>query len=175
MAHMNASAEMILRQWGICSLAANARSDRMWREYSHDHQGVCFQFLPAADLGAFVYAQAVIYSDEERVIEDRLFGDELNQRRLDLLNTKRTKYRFEEEWRIISAGRANAPHSFRPEALTSVILGAQAEASQPLIADLLRERRRRTGLILPVYQARLDGSVVRIHRLRAGVGADIDT
>jgi len=165
MAYMNANAELILRRWGICSLAANARSERMWWEYSQRHQGLCFQFHPAADLRAFVLTQPITYSDEERVIENRLFGDELIRRRLDLLNTKRTKYSFEDEWRIISPGQANVPHVFKPEALTAVIMGAQAKSSESLVAQLLEERHRRTGLVLPVYQVRHDDSTIRIDRV----------
>lgn len=164
MKSLNDGAERMLSAWGICSLAANARSIRMWNEYSDAEQGVCFQFMPAEDFAAFGGVQPITYSDEERVIENRLFGDDLVQRRLDLLNTKRMKYRFEDEWRVIEPGRANFPLSFKPAALTAVILGANASKSAPRLTQLLAERQRMTGRAIPVYQAYNDGSVICLRR-----------
>jgi hypothetical protein len=58
------------------------------------------------------------------------------------------------------------PHEIKPEALTAVILGARAEASKPVLADLLSKRQHQTGLILPVYQVRFLDSAIRIHRVK---------
>jgi hypothetical protein len=153
MAKFNADAEQVLRDWGICSLAANACSTQLWDEYGQQGRGVCFQFLPAADSRAFIGIQPINYSDEERVIENLMFGDAVLERRMDLLMTKRTQYAFGEEWRIVSGGTANAAHLFAPAALTGVILGPNAEGSKPTLTHLLKQRQRATGLVPRVYQA----------------------
>ena len=164
-AMMRANAELALSQWGICSLAANARGLRLWDEYAEGHTGVCFQFHPATDFRGFFDLQEVDYSDAERVIENRFYGDEIKARRLELLMVKRTKYDFEDEWRIVAGGKANRSHAFNPAALCGVIFGAQACAkTKAVVAEILDERLRATGLQPHVYQAQVVGDRVRIHR-----------
>jgi hypothetical protein len=163
---LKADAEKVLLQWGICSLAANARGRRLWAEYGETHTGVCFQFHPAQDFRAFIDLQKVDYSDAERVIENRFFGDEVRMRRFDLMMTKNTKYDFEDEWRIVVGGKANAPYSFQPAALCGVILGAGSSVeTKRVVGEILDERLRATGLKPHIYQAEFSDKRIRIHRL----------
>ena len=163
----NRDAATVLREWGICSFAANAYDIELWKQYGIDHTGVAFQIQPARDLSTFSVLQEITYSDDERVLENPFSTKDLIDKRMNLLMTKQIEFRFEDEWRLVSGGKANKPKLFAPIALSGVIIGADmSPADRDVLFQILNERRAKTGLQPQTYQARVAGGIVRIDRAK---------
>ena len=163
----NRNAATVLREWGICSFAANAYDIELWKQYGIDHTGVAFQFQPARDLSTFSVLQEITYSDGERVLENPFSTKDLIDKRMNLLMTKQSEFRFEDEWRLVGGGEANKPKLFAPIALSGVIIGADMSAAdRDVLFRTLNERRATTSLQPQIYQARVAGGIVRIDRAK---------
>ena len=135
---------------GVCSFAGDPRSILMWSHYAANHEGLCFQFEVAKDIGTFAHAVPVEYSDEYPVV-NWIIGSEAGL--LPTILRKHTGWSYELESRIVIPDGARKYLRFRPEALRGIIFGCRVKDS--LIAkvrELLAERSS-LGWMLPILYA----------------------
>ena len=122
----------------------------MWSHYAANHEGLCFQFEVAKDIGTFAHAVPVEYSDEYPVV-NWIIGSEAGL--LPTILRKHTGWSYELESRIVISDGARKYLRFRPEALRGLIFGCRVKDS--LIAkvrELLAERSS-LGWMLPILYA----------------------
>ncbi|MGN6320333.1 MAG: hypothetical protein ACTHNE_01285 [Dyella sp.] len=67
---------------------------------------------------------------------------------------KSPDWAYEEEWRLVSQGRASFYQSFSPVAMGAVILGmCISDADRAYVPDLMDQRERRYDVRPVIYQA----------------------
>lgn len=156
---------LLLRQIGVCSLAADARSTLLWSHYGQQHEGVAIQYRPYLDPLAFQVCE-VKYTDALPVVRD--YFNRTSRDLLTPLLTKATPWHYEREWRVIRLGEPNRAFVIRPEALTAVVLGMRiSPLDRDYVVSLVGERHKIFSTRTVVYQAApADGSnVLRIRKI----------
>lgn len=141
-AHLQASIQMAheaqKQMLGIYSVSEDPRGILMWSHYAANHTGVCLQFSPQHDPSTFAPALPVDYAEDYPVVDwIRNFQEELARSLL----RKHIDWKYERERRIVVPGLANRLHSYRPSALTGVILGCRSDSeTKAAVLSLLSER-----------------------------------
>jgi len=120
---------------GVLCLCAIGVSDPMWTRYADNHQGCCLQFK-RSQRGMFANVERVSYRRRLPVINwiEQPYLEKNNT----MMLTKKTKYRFENEWRIWDS-RGRGYFKYNTGALTALIFGCQMpEEDKSLLTDLIR-------------------------------------
>lgn len=147
------SLDQNVRDTGVCSFGGDARSIPMWAHYSASHKGICLQFEVARDHATFAQAVPVEYNQQYPKVN---WLWEFNKSIKEVMLRKHPDWSYEKEHRIVIPGGAGRYHSFRPEALTGVILGCRADESViTKLKEMLVERSDKGFQIPNVYQAQL--------------------
>jgi hypothetical protein len=169
----------ILDRVGIFCLSEIATSSPFWAYYADGHKGACVEF--DRDLGFFVMAQPIVYTDEPRVINRLVDSHE------ELFNKSMcfngTAWSHEHEWRVIARfedveratrykeqhsvaltaqtfmGDQHGPgyYSFPSQAIRSVILGQKASVETE---SWLREVVERAPSHISIKRASVSNSGV---------------
>lgn len=149
-----------IRNAGVCSFGIEGQNILMWSHYGACHTGVCFQFEVARDPATFLQAVPVEYDQNFPTVN---WIKEYEKSLQVVMTRKHPNWAYEKERRIVIPGGARRQHSFRPEALTGIILGCRAdEAVEGKLKNLLDERAA-AGLPMPrIYQAQVHGSQYRL-------------
>jgi Protein of unknown function (DUF2971) len=152
--------ERTLGKIGINSLAATPFSPLLWAHYADSHKGLSVQLRPHVDLKV-LRPHRVEYSDEYPILTDIL--KPAAQRDVLPMLRKSSDWKYEEEWRLVSEGRANFYQRFAPEAMGAVIFGIRiSDVDRAYVLGLMDERERRYGMRPAVYQAKLHPRRYRI-------------
>lgn len=137
----NERSRQLIHQFGVISLtAAGPRNLLMWSHYGQSHQGVCFQFHVPSSPFELATALPVSYSDKYPVINwvDR---EEFVSRLGGALFQKSKAWLYEREARVVLTERANSLFQLKHEAVSAIVLGANASTSLvDHVVDLLRSR-----------------------------------
>ncbi len=109
---------------GIYCLTETRTNTLMWTHYADEHKGYCLEF-DATDIDSiFIGAEEMQYTDEYPVV-DHLNTPNDQMFELTFL-TKATKWRYEEEWRLIGAAGPGL-YEYPAHALKSVTFGLRME------------------------------------------------
>ena len=149
-----------MRNAGVCSFGIKGQNILMWSHYSARHTGVCFQFEVARDPATFLQALPVEYDQNFPTVN---WVKEYEKSIQVVMTRKHPHWAYEKERRIVIPGGARRQHSFRPEALTGIILGCRSdEAIGSKLKDLLDERAAARLPMPRIYQAQVHGSQYRL-------------
>lgn len=109
---------------GIYCLSEKNDDLLMWSHYSDSHRGLCLEFEASIEETLFWEAFKVIYQEDYPTVNIMDIGKAEEFRKA--LLTKSTRWRYEEERRILKTKQEGGPgyYQFSPELLTGVILGA---------------------------------------------------
>lgn len=107
----------------------------MWAYYAEGQKGICIEFDTDKDPLFFENLYQVKYKDS--IATAKLTDEEVNYRNVVL--TKSTEWRHENEWRVIRDDVADGLCTINPQAITSIIFGSKS-------ADF-----RGREALLPVY------------------------
>lgn len=143
--------EKNVRVTGVCSFGGDPHSIQMWSHYASNHEGFCLQLEVAKDVGVFVLALPVEYSNEYPVVNwIRGFRDGLKATML----RKHTGWRYEREQRIVLPEAAEQYLGFRAESLKGIIIGCRVKpATLERLHELLAERSSAGFLRPTLYRA----------------------
>jgi hypothetical protein len=163
-AEMKANHQQVLKQLGVCCLAATAHDPLLWAHYAYKHTGIAVQYRPSLDPES-LQPHEVEYKDEYPVITD--FFDPGRRSLFPPLLRKSLSWRYEKEWRILRTNAPNRVFRVRPEALTGVLLGMRiSDANRDYIRMLVELRDRRYGLATRVFQAEAAPGEYRVRMRR---------
>lgn len=95
---------------GILSLTANPHNDQMWEKYGASKKGVCFGFDKDKLFRVVGGGGPVIYTDDLPVIQN-FIDDTMTQHIKRTFYKKRSKWEFEEEYRLHKRWPLNNPPS----------------------------------------------------------------
>jgi DUF2971 family protein len=153
----------------LCATTDNA-SDRMWKEYAEDHQGVVLRIDPnVAKDSKFQKFAPVTYQEKRPSIYSRtidfaresLFGDQTAKARsiMDrIIYAKTNDHRFESEYRLaIPLGEGEEDYRtlpYHPEEVTELYLGA---SMKPKDKTEIVAKAKALNPKIKVYQAERDG------------------
>lgn len=142
-AFVDATNEFMQNQRVLC-VTTDRASDRMWKEYAQDHQGIVLRIEPSVEKDSkFQKFVKVRYQERRPSIYNRtldfakegLFGDQFARARsiLDkIIYTKANAYAFESEYRLaIPRGEEEEDYRtlpYQPEEVTELYLGASITA-----------------------------------------------
>jgi hypothetical protein len=151
----------------VLCVTTDKASERMWREYAQDHQGVVVRIEPnVAKASKFQKFKPVTYQEKRPSIYERtldfakegLFGDQTARARsiLDRIIYAKTKdYEFEREYRLaIPLGEEEEDYRtlpYHPEEVTELYLGASVTAADR--ADLIAKAKA-VNPEISVFQAK---------------------
>ena len=99
----------------------------LWSHYAEYHKGICLVFSPIEDSTCFNHGYDIYYSNKRH---EYTLLENLEER--NPLNTKYAGWQYEDEFRIIKTptevqhNNGSNLYSFKPEALSEIILGAKA-------------------------------------------------
>jgi hypothetical protein len=155
----------------VLCVTTDKASDRMWREYAQNHQGVVLRIEPnVAKESKFQKFKPVTYQEKRPSIYEKtldfakegLFGDQTARARstLDRIIYAKTKnYEFEREYRLaIPVGEEEEDYRtlpYHPDDVTEVYLGASMTAADR--ADLIA-RAKAVNPKISVFQAKRGNS-----------------
>jgi len=123
---------------GICCFSAQKDNLLMWSHYASGHTGVCFQFETSPFTEFFGEALSVGYQENRPVVNIFHPDDDFNMQQMFL--TKNSKWRYEEEFRMIGPHRhPGKAHKFPKYLLRGLIFGAKAlQENESLLKDYLK-------------------------------------
>lgn len=144
--------ERMRRMLGICALTTDAHNPLMWSHYADEHRGICIQLDASCDLRNLL-AQPVEYSNTYPVMAD-IFRPMTERADIVPFLRKSEHWAYEREWRLVDTKHVNAPRSFSPSALTSVIFGLRTpQQDKDYVLRLLDEREKKYNVRPAVYDA----------------------
>lgn len=115
----------ITEEIGVLCLSSVNDDILMWSHYADSHRGICLEFDSSSEF--FKNACQVKYlSERPRINPFRQNEDEMMEA---ALLSKAGHWMYEQEWRLIHYKKGAGVYKFPPEALKSVILGAQISLS----------------------------------------------
>lgn len=157
---VTASHKNIVERVGVCSFSTDPRNILMWSHYAGYHTGICIQFDVARDPTTFLEAVEVDYSEDYPTIN--WIEDSAEQLKKVLLQ-KHLGWSYERERRISRIDSAKTTISFKPEAVSGVILGCRSTAEIEMLVRGFIEERFRKGLEVPtVYRAHQHSTMYRL-------------
>ena len=125
----------------------------MWSHYADKHRGYCLMFAATDETPFFGEAQRVIYSENLPVID--IVNDTAHDKATKTLLTKCVDWKYEKEWRIVNYELASGWHSYPPELLVGVIVGARMPTEdRARITGWLRRREHPVKLFEAVQSDR---------------------
>jgi hypothetical protein len=139
-------------RFGVCCFSAgDPRDVLMWSHYARSHTGVCLQFQFSMDPQVFARAVHVEYADEYPILRYyKSFYDDIEP----MLTRKHSRWRYEQECRMLHPDGAEKFVRFNAGALTAIVLGCQTDnATEIEIRTLLSEREARGLPAVRVYRA----------------------
>jgi hypothetical protein len=135
---------------GVCCFSEIPDSILMWSHYSDKHTGICLQFEATSQTTFFCKSQKVTYQKEYPIVNP--FIDHPDKQVENALLTKAPHWEYEAEWRIILFENGPGTHTFPPEHLKGVILGANISPENiEYVASWAKERNRP----IQIYKANL--------------------
>ena len=158
----------VLDNTGVFCLSESPKDPDLWRRYSCDGAGVCFElesdYVTEPDFGPF----KVKYSDRPKPLWDRFAGLEKRRKLVDAhLLQKGISWKRQAEWRCIRKWErqqkptANRYYPVAPRALTAVIFGWKlSEQERQQVINWMQKGVWRRSINL--RQALADGTHVRI-------------
>lgn len=150
-AQMKSDYQEILKQLGVCSLAATARDPLLWAHYAFKHTGIALQYRPSMDTENLL-AYKVEYERDYPLITD--FFEPSRRSIFAPLTRKSPSWEYEKEWRIIRNGKPNSVFHVRPEALTGVVLGMRiSDEDEKYVRGLVAKRDQQFGLVTDMFKA----------------------
>lgn len=140
------------RRFGVYCFAGDPRNVLMWSHYADNHTGICLQFERTRDLIVYSRALTVDYVDEYPVINWIAgMGNALST----TFTRKHTRWRYEDERRILADGQAGRYVNVRPDSLTGLIFGCRSDENvRAAVGDILAERIAAGLSPVRVYYAR---------------------
>ena len=116
----------------ICCFSKTEKEVLMWSHYSDKHKGMCFQFDVEKDPNLFISPYIVEYVPS--ISPKNYFLEPANEFIRQVITTKRYKWRYEQEVRVIKyPDETNINYAdkgktfgFKPEALRKIIFGCNA-------------------------------------------------
>lgn len=121
------SLSQVVELAGVLSLSAKCNHILMWSHYADSHRGICLRFKASSTTPFFGRAQCVTYQAARPKLNLILDSPEVQNEKA--LLKKADFWSYEEEWRIIEHDLGPGVHSFPPELLDGVILGARISAN----------------------------------------------
>jgi len=123
---LNKLFESFMKGIGIYCLSTTKDDILMWSYYSDSHKGLCLEFDTTKDITYFGQAFKVNYGNEYPSIDVIKIGLGKDYEYRKAVLVKSTHWEYEQEWRILKPESYGGPgiHTFQPELLTGVILGA---------------------------------------------------
>jgi hypothetical protein len=153
----------------VLCVTTDKASDRMWKEYAQDNQGIVLRIEPSlAKDSKFQKFAPVIYQEKRPSIFPRtldyanetLFGDQAARARESMdgiIYAKTNDYKFEAEYRLaIPLGAGEEDYrvlAYHPEEVTEIYFGASVKAEDK--ADILAKAKAVNPKIA-VFQAKRD-------------------
>jgi hypothetical protein len=113
--------------WSVCCFTTDFESETMWGHYGDSYKGVCLEFDLFSSPTLYKKLFEVQYDDRFPQINS---ADDIP----DALLTKRTAWKEEHEWRIIS--NICGPKLFNKESLTTIYFGCYVTKEK---IDLIRQ------------------------------------
>jgi hypothetical protein len=145
---------------GVTCFATNVRNLLMWSHYAGQHRGICLVFDTSLDFHTLAHAVRVDYLVDYPLIN---WIDGFEEQIMPMLLRKHPCWSYEGERRIILPEQAGKYLPFRPQALSSVILGACAtDRTAGLIGELLRKRADAGMPAVATYRAALHARQYRL-------------
>lgn len=128
------------RVFGVCCFSASHLDALMWAHYADEHRGICLIFdtheRPAVDWKRYAYHAVEYTSQRSMNVLDAGYTESLRR----MLLTKAEHWKYEQEWRLISA-RGEGMQVSSNRNLLGLILGLR-------IADNAQELRQRLLQVL---------------------------
>lgn len=119
-------------------------------------------------------AHKLEYNDDYPVLSNMFEQADAREAILPVLR-KAKDWEYEKEWRIVGLDEPNTLRSFRPKALTAVILGIRStDESREYIRQLMDEREHRFGCRPHLFQAVPDERTYRIRMKTIDRGKTIE-
>lgn len=144
-------AELILHNLGVTCFTKNPRNLLMWSHYAKHHTGICYQFEVVRDLAIFPRAVSVEYSKYYPSLQ---FFDMKPDEAAKAILSKFEDWQYEKEMRIVAVDGSRQLLSFRPKALTGIILGSCIDIESKKALDKIIQDRANNGLpSLKVFHA----------------------
>lgn len=154
----------------VLCVTTDKASDRMWKEYAKDSQGIVLRIEPSLPKDSkFQKFAPVIYQEKRPAIFPRtldyakevLFGDHLARARESMdgiIYAKTNDYKFESEYRLaIPLGEGEEDYrvlAYHPEEITELYLGsAMTEADKKEIVSMAKV----VNPNIAVFQAKREG------------------
>lgn len=119
--------------WCVCSFTSDPNNELMWAHYANCNKGVCLEFDLAQTPELHEKIFPVEYNDTLQIVNSI---DELD---LALLR-KRTAWKYEKEWRILS--NIKGYRSFNKASLTGIYFGTNVSID---IINIIREHMKNNG------------------------------
>lgn len=140
--------------FGVLSLTANPRNDRMWEKYGANHKGICFGFDKDKLFKVVGGGGPVIYTDNLPIIRN-FVDDTMTQHIKRTFYKERTKWEFEEEYRLHKRWPLDTPPSnddrniqMLDNTIVEIILGsAMPEPYKDEVRDIVAKKRLRATII----------------------------
>jgi len=111
---------------GILALTERSDDILMWSHYADCHKGICLEFQTDLEVGYFVDAKPVAYSDEyPRLDLLKIVKEESFRSSAPWMLTKANHWAYEKEWRILDFENGPGSQSFPARCLSGVILGCR--------------------------------------------------
>ena len=149
-----------LTKVGACCFTPNPRNLLMWSHYANQHKGLLLQFEIAKDTTTFIKAITVDYEENYPVIN---WANKTSEEIKKAFLNKHVSWKYEDERRIIHPQGANTSLSFKPEALTGVVLGCKASPNvRAKIEEILTERKNKNMPEVRIYNALMHDSKYKI-------------
>jgi hypothetical protein len=139
---------MAMNEIGVCCVSASRADVLMWSHYADAHRGVCLEFDGNGKLMA--HAQQISYSEVRVPINS--YEDSQDQMTTKSLLTKSAQWKYEDEWRLIRYAKGPGKVKFRPENLTGIIVGAQADRS---VLEAVRAWNKQRTAPVQLFRARV--------------------
>lgn len=105
-----------LSLFNICSFSTHSLDELMWAHYADNFRGVCLEFDFNEDTEISNLFNRIVYTDDMPEV-DNLVREEF----LKAYSTKRKKWEYECEYRLITDGRQFVP--FQPLSLKRILFG----------------------------------------------------
>lgn len=133
--------DLLLNKVGVTCFTISNDNSLMWAHYADSNKGVCLEF-DYSDKGDIPFIEKVIYSEDYPTANlfknfERI-GEELRRACI----TKRKKWEYEKEYRMIHTEKAKCYIPFTPKILKGVIYGYKmnGESKKDLIEILKRHK-----------------------------------
>lgn len=143
---------------GVCCFCEISDDPVLFAHYGANHEGCCLEFSTTDPLLAQAFK--VTYADTPPSLG--FFALTLRQLAEAMLGTKRTRWAYELEWRVISAAGPGL-RAFRPDCLTGIVLGHRCSTeSEAAVRAWVAER----ASPIPLFKLSLERDGYSFRRTR---------